>query len=232
MLDSFEPIAIAVKALAAALAAVLFYLRFRLPFALLVIAGCLVLFASMLLGPVLFPNTPAFSLILLACGIAVFTAAMHYDLSDRSRTTRFADCAFWLHLLAAPLIVHSLIRLVLPAPVATRAGPTPFGLTMTTASAVTIFVIVALLTAVAILIDRRALLVSALIYLGVAIGYALTSAIRAGTNNDASVFFATLVILGATVLILGAGWQPLRRVFLRLFPLALVNRLPPAASPA
>ncbi len=157
---------------------------------------------------------------------------MYYDLSDRTRATRLADCAFWLHLLAAPLIVHSLIRLVLPAPDAARAGLASFGLTMTTSSAVTIFVIVALLTAVAILIDRRALLVSALIYLGVAIGYALTSAIRAGTENNTSVFFATLVILGAMVLVLGAGWQPLRRLVLCLFPAAIIGRLPPAALPA
>jgi hypothetical protein len=230
--DSFEPIAIAVKALAAALAAALFYLRFRLPFALLVIAGCLVLFASTLLGPVLFPNTSAFPIILLACGLAVFAVAMHYDLSDRTRATRFADCAFWLHLLAAPLIVHSLIRLLLPGPTSAVASAGPFGLTMTTTSAATIFVIVAFLTAVAILIDRRALLVSALIYLGTAIGYALTSAVRAGTDSDASVFFATLVILGAMVLILGAGWQPLRRLFLGLFPAAVIDRLPPAAYPA
>jgi hypothetical protein len=229
MLDSFEPLAIAVKALAAALGATLFYLRFRLPFALLVIAASLVMFVSTLFGPVLFPNTPAYSLILLACGLAVFAVAMSYDLADRTRSTRLADCAFWLHLLAAPLIVHSLIRLLLPGSAA-NAGP--FGLTMSTMSAVTIFVIVAFLTAVAILIDRRALLVSTLIYLGVAIGYALTSATRAGSDNDASVFFATLVILGAMVLILGAGWQPLRRVVLRLFPSAFVNRLPPAAYPA
>jgi hypothetical protein len=232
MIDTFEPIAIALKALAAALGATLFYLRFRLPFALLVIAGCLVLFVSMLFGPVLFPNTSAYSLILLVCGLGVFTVAMHYDLSDRTRTTRLADCAFWLHLLAAPLIVHSLIRLLLPASDRAVASAGPFGLTMSATSAVTIFVIVALLTIVAILIDRRALLVSALIYLGVAIGYALTSAIRAGTDDNVSVFFATLVILGATVLILGAGWQPLRRVLLRLVPSAFVNRLPPAAYPA
>jgi hypothetical protein len=231
-IDSFEPIAITVKALAAALAATLFYLRFQLPFALLVIAGCLVLFVSVLFGPLLFPNTSAYSLILLVCGLGVFAVAMRYDLSDRTRTTRFADCAFWLHLLAAPLIVHSLIRLLLPGSAGAGASEGPFGLTMTTISAVTIFVIVALLTTVAILIDRRALLVSALIYLGVAIGYALTSAIRAGTDSEVSVFFATLVILGAMVLILGAGWQPLRRIILRLIPPTLVNRLPPAAYPA
>jgi hypothetical protein len=232
MIDSFEPIAFAVKALAAALAAGLFYLRFQLPFALLVIAGCLVFFVSMLFGPVLFPNTSAYPLILLVCGLGVFAVAMYYDLSDRTRTTRFADCAFWLHLLAAPLIVHSLIRLLLPGPGDTFASAGPFGLTMTTASVVIIFVIVALLTIVAILIDRRALLVSTLIYLGTAIGYALTGAIRVGTDSEVSVFFATLVILGAMVLILGAGWQPLRRVVLRLAPPAFVNRLPPAAYPA
>ena len=71
-----------------------------------------------------------------------------------------------------------------------------------------------------------------MIYLGIAIGYAITSAIRAGADSDPAVFFATLVILGAMVLILGVGWQPLRRVFLRLVPSAFVNRLPPAAYPA
>jgi hypothetical protein len=230
-LGSFEPIAIATKALAAALAATVFYVRFRLPFALLVIGGALVLFVSTVLGQLLFPGTVAYPFILLACGLGVFAAAMAYDLSDRKRATRAADCAFWLHLLAAPLIVHSLIRLILPAPVA-RGGIAALGITMSTMSAVTIFVIVAILTLIAVLIDRRALLVSALIYLGTAIGYALTSATRTGTGNESGVFFATLVILGAMVLALGVGWQPLRRLVLRLSPSGLVNRLPPAAYPA
>jgi hypothetical protein len=225
---SFEPIAIAVKALVASVAAAAFYLRFRLPFALLLIAASFVLFVSMALA-VLLPHVVSPSLILLVCGLGVFAGAMVYDLSDRMRTTRAADCAFWLHLLAAPLIVHSLIRLILPAP---AVGAGPLGSTMTTTSAAAIFIIVGFLTAVAILIDRRALLVSALTYLGIAIGYALTSAIRAGTGDQAPVFFATLLILGAMVLALGVGWQPLRRLFLRLFPSNFVDRLPPVAHPA
>jgi hypothetical protein len=48
------------------------------------------------------------------CGLRVFAAAMSFDLSDRDRMTRRSDCAFWLHLLAAPLIVHSLISLIDP----------------------------------------------------------------------------------------------------------------------
>jgi hypothetical protein len=46
------------------------------------------------------------------------------------------------------------------------------------------------------------------------------------------VFFATLLILAALVLVLGVAWQPLRRIFLRPFPSALVERLPPAMYPA
>ncbi|HUD89533.1 MAG TPA: hypothetical protein VMR17_24010 [Xanthobacteraceae bacterium] len=227
VLGSLEPIAIATKALVTGLAAAAFYARFRLPFALLLIAASLVVLVSTVFGSILFPGVVTPSLILLACGLGVFATAMVYDLSDRMRTTRAADCAFWLHLLAAPLTVHSLIRLIVPA-----TGAAPFGVTMTAMSAAAIFVIVALLTAVAVLIDRRALLVSALTYLGIAIGYALTSAIRTDTGNQPAVFFATFVILGLMVLALGVGWQPLRRLFLRLFPSDLVNRLPPAVSPA
>lgn len=225
-------VAIAAKTPITALATAIFYARFRLPFALLLIAGSLVLLVMTLVGPLLPPASWIHSLLLLACGLAVFAAAMAYDLSDRARTTRQTDCAFWLHLLAAPLIVHSLIRLILAPPVPSPAGAVPFVLTMTPASAATVVVIVAFLTAVAVLIDRRALLVSALIYLGAAIGYALRSAIQAGTGDQPVVFFATLVILGAMVLALGVGWQPLRRAFLRLFPPGFVNRLPPAAYPA
>ncbi len=54
------------------------------------------------------------SAVFLGCGLAVFAAAMAFDISDRERVTRRADCAFWLHLLAAPLIVHSLVSFVAP----------------------------------------------------------------------------------------------------------------------
>jgi hypothetical protein len=225
LLGILEPVGVAGKALAAGLAATVFYVRFRLPFALLVIAGSVVLILMMILGSILFPGPTSRSLILLGCGLGVFAAAMAYDLSDRMRTTRTADCAFWLHLLAAPLIVHSLIQLIVPNAITGAVS-------MTTMSAVTIFVIVAILAAIAVLIDRRALLVSALSYLGIAIGYTLTKTVQSGVDNRPVVIFSTLLILGAMVLILGAGWQPLRRVLLRLVPSAFVNRLPPAAYPA
>ena len=48
----------------------------------------------------------------LLLGIGVFLFAMWWDASDRARLTRRADVAFWLHLLAAPMIVHPVFTLL------------------------------------------------------------------------------------------------------------------------
>jgi hypothetical protein len=219
-------------ALIGACAGLLFYVRFRLPFALLVIAACLV--GAVLAGmnymwmwpaqpPWSFPPPHVRALTLLVCGAATFVAAMAFDLSDRERLTRRADCAFWLHLLAAPLIVHSLITLVAP----------DYQTAMTLTVAVAILAIFAMLTVAAIVIDRRALLVSALIYVGIVIAYGIrtTSAVGQQPDNQSFVLFATLLVLGALVLMIGVGWRPLRRLFVRMLPAALGRRLPPTSAP-
>ena len=202
----------------------LFYARFRLPFALLLVAGGLI--AAVLAAMHHYWPQPAKllgSLVLLGCGLVVFAAAMAFDASDRERLTRRADCAFWLHLLAAPLIVHSLIELVWSrTPGGARAAAD-----MTTEVAVAIALIVAVLALVAIIIDRRALLVSALTYLGIVIGYAIAGTIGRQADDKSFVFFATLVVLGAMVVALGVGWQPVRRRLVALLSPTLAGRLPP-----
>jgi hypothetical protein len=216
-LDAFGlsglPAAAAAKAIIGAAAAALYYWRFRLPFALLPIAASLVLLALALIRLATGELSPvAWSVLTLACGLTVFAAAMSFDLSDRDRMTRRADCAFWLHLLAAPLIVHSLISLIAP------------NLSLiSNAAAFIIVLIVAVLAVIAIAIDRRALLVSALLYIGVVIGYAIQSSGLRGSG----VFFATLVILGVFVIVLGVGWQPLRRRLLALISPSAASKLPP-----
>jgi signal transduction histidine kinase len=101
---------------------------------------------------------------------------------------------------------------------------------MTSTVAVVVALILAVLTLVAIIIDRRALLVSALTYVGVVIGYALAGTLRTDRVDDSVVFFATLVVLGALVLTLGVGWQPIRRRLVALLPPALAGRLPPVVA--
>jgi hypothetical protein len=209
-------VTVVVKGLIGAVAAALYYWRFRLPFALLPISASLVLVAVSLITLATGPMAAATqSFITLACGFAVFAAAMTFDLSDRDRMTRRSDCAFWLHLLAAPLIVHSLISLI-----------TPSLAEITNSTAFAILLIVAILAVIAIAIDRRALLVSALLYVGTVIGYAISGAGMSGSG----VFFATLVILGAFVIILGVGWHPLRRRLLALISPAIAMKLPPVPN--
>jgi len=215
------PAVIALKALIAGGAAALFYARFRLPFALLPVAASLVVAVMAATREIAGPA--AQSLVLLLCGLAIFAAAMSFDMSDRERLTRRADCAFWLHLLAAPLIVHSLISMTVPSLSA---------LSMTAAVALAIVAIACLLALAAVAIDWRALLVSTFSYLGIVIAYAITTARATAPADPTAVFFSTLAVLGILVLGLGVGWQPLRRALLTLLPTAAVDRLPPAVQAA
>ena len=94
--------------------------------------------------------------------------------------------------------------------------------------AATIVAIVVVLALVAVVIDRRALLVSTLTYLGIVIAYALKSS----TLDQEKIFFATLLALGVLVLIIGVAWLPLRRALMLLVPSRIAFRLPPVVSAA
>lgn len=152
------------------------------------------------------------NLIFGAFGLAIFAVALKIDASDTRRQTRRSDVAFWLHLVAAPMIVHGVVPLLLGSPDG-----------MTIAQALAALAIYAVLGLVAVIIDRRALLVSGLLYAGVAIGYLI------GENVKEDVGPAlTLLALAALVLGLSAGWRPLRRMLLPMVPLGMLKHsIPP-----
>jgi hypothetical protein len=217
-LDHGRPAGLAGAALATVVAAALHYRRFRVP--ITPATGAASLAAAVLgLG---FALAPAWTLafinpLLMACGVAIFFVAMRVDRSDPLRLTRRTDIAFWLHLLAAPLIVHPLVMTFL----GTRT-------TLDAATAVLVLAVFLALGAVAVLIDRRAMLVSGLAYAGIAFG----SLIRQAGLADATIH-ATLLALGAFVLLLSAGWRPLRAAILRILPGRLTRGLPsPSAGSA
>jgi len=187
----------------------LHYLRFRVPITVAIGVAALI---GLILA-ILFDVAPVFAeanvkFIILAAGLAAFVLAMRFDLSDPERITRRTDIAFWLHLLAAPMIVHPLIA---------QLGK---GSDISTAAPAVLAVFLAL-GVVAVVIDRRAILVSGLVYAG----YALASLIRSAGFTDYTVP-ATLLVLGAFVLLLSAGWRPVRSALLRLLPTHLAQRLP------
>ena len=206
--------ALVIASLATALLVALHYGRFRVP--ITVAAGVAAIVAA-IIGVVFFLAPAfaerAFSYFILVAGILIFALAMRFDMSDPMRLTRRTDIAFWLHLLAAPMIVHSLISNLMQA------------YSLDVAHAVVILVIFLVLGLVALLVDRRAMLVSGLSYAGYAFGALIR---QAGLSNETVPL--TLLVLGAFVLLLSAGWRPLRGALTKLLPQDLVRRLPHPAT--
>jgi hypothetical protein len=206
-----EPAMLAGAAFLTVLLTALHYWRFRVP--ITIAAGCGALLLMVIgLASGLFPQSSrgAHSALILACGLAIFGLAMRFDMKDPKRLTRQTDIAFWLHLLAAPLIVHSFLGGVLD--LGSKLEPKP---------AVAVVAVFLALSFVAVLIDRRALLISGLVYAG---GAFWTLIRQAGLSDITTPL--TILILGAFVLLLSAGWKPLRAGILKLAPLALTRRLP------
>lgn len=215
-LDPERPTMLAAAAFLTVLLVALHYWRFRVP--ITIAAGCAAMSATMVaLVYALAPELPpaAHNMVILACGLAIFALAMRFDMSDPQRLTRRTDIAFWLHLLAAPLIVHSLIGGMVN--VSSKLDP---------ASAVAIMVVFLGLSIVAVLIDRRAMLVSGLAYAG---GAFWTLISEAGLSDMTTPL--TILTLGAFVLLLSAGWRPLRAGILAAVPSVLARRLPQASLP-
>ncbi|GAC1501848.1 MAG: hypothetical protein NVS1B6_08280 [Steroidobacteraceae bacterium] len=143
-------------------------------------------------------------------GIGMFLFAMWWDASDRARLTRRSDVAFWLHLLAAPMIVH---------PIFTLLGLTSGHITLTEGLTVVLLYVVLGITALAV--DRRALLVSALAY----VLYALDELFRQFGAVELNVALTALVI-GSALLLLSAFWHQARGAIVRPLPPGLRDRLP------
>jgi hypothetical protein len=198
-------------------AILLFWFRFRVPFAMALIA--LGLFAVSLLAAATQSGTPpeslsdvfvfsgkgGFAWITLALGIAVFVVAMVFDGSDPHRVTRRSAQGFWLHVVAAPAIVNTVALSLLSSGIAGANG--------------ILMAFLALIAVVAVVIDRRSFLMAAIGYI---VGLALTT--FAG-DNIAWLIFA----LGVFMLLLGSLWEKIRAVVLRLLPLAGLRRyLPPS----
>lgn len=145
-------------------------------------------------------------------GISIFALAMRWDMSDRERTTRRSDVAFWLHLLAAPMIAHPIFYSL-----GIMDGSDEVGVGV----AVLVVAIYVLFGLVALVIDRRALLVSALVYVLAALAF-LFNRFGAVELN----FALTALVIGSALLTLSAFWTPLRARLVGGLPAALQRRVP------
>ncbi|GAA4041852.1 hypothetical protein [Parerythrobacter jejuensis] len=158
---------------------------------------------------------PALMPVLFLAGIGVFAFAMWWDMSDRSRTTRRSDVAFWLHMLSAPIIAHTVFSSI----GLTGSGVTGVG------GAVAVLLVYIIFGVVALIIDRRALLVSALVYVLFALTF-LFSRFGAVELN----FALTAFVIGSALLSLSVFWTPIRQKLVAMLPDEMQGRLPSIAS--
>ncbi|WP_309602381.1 hypothetical protein [Sphingomonas sp.] len=146
----------------------------------------------------------------LLLGIGMFLFAMRWDSSDPARVTRRSDVAFWLHLLAAPMIVHPVFSLL-----GLNDGNASIG------EGLVVVVLYIALGITALAIDRRALLVSALAY----VLFALQSMFRQFGAVELNIALTALVI-GSALLLLSAFWHQARRMVVSPLPDGLRAKLP------
>lgn len=195
----------------AAFAALVHWRRFMVP--ITVAAGvnaAVMTILGLLLGFLPGLRDVVMPMILLG-GLVVFAVAMFWDMRDRGRTTRRADVAFWLHLSSAPLMVHPVFSML----GISVGGGSDIG---RAAMAVVLYCALAL---VALAVDRRALLVSALAY----VLYAMTALFQVAGSSSASFAFTALVI-GSALLLLSAFWRSTRRIVVGVLPASLRMQLP------
>ena len=195
-----------VMAAAASFAALAFYIRMKLPFAIAAAAAglCATGLALVALSdlPFFLANIEGLKFV---AGVALFLAGIYFDARDPARRTRLSDNAFWLHLFAAPLLFTVIIGVFGGGPVSS-------------------LVIVVAFAVISLLINRRALLVSGLLSAAIAIAALVRdTGLEGGWGAG-----ATLLLLGGVMVLLGGGWHTARRALVAPFPkTGLIARIIP-----
>jgi hypothetical protein len=203
----------ALAAASGAVAAWLHWKRFRVPITVAAgaasVAGIVVALIAAAIGDSPYTGDVVLGAV-LALGIAVFLYAMRWDSSDPARVSRRSDVAFWLHLLAAPMIVHPVFTLL-----GLNDGDATIG------EGLAVIAIYILLGIAALAIDRRALLVSALAY----VLYALNELFEQFGAVSLNIALTALVI-GSALLLLSAFWHQARSAIVTRLPEGLRGHLP------
>ncbi len=155
-------------------------------------------------------NSPYMAIGTLIFGVLAFIGAIYFDTKDPHRVSRYASTAFWLHILAAPALVNTLVM---------------SNYTMGGVGTILAIVILTVFTLLAVVIDRRSFLTAGLIYMGLLI----SQAVRDTGTDWAPVI--TLLVLGVFVTTLGAFWTQARAKIMSALPdFPGKDRLPPYAA--
>ncbi len=189
----------------------LFYWRYKIPFTMLPIAlGCMGM-----LGMIIDIDLLNVQYMLTMFGLIIFIVAMWFDAHDVDRKTRYSDAAFWLHLLAAPLIVHGVMVNLLVS-----QGELPLKELFIIVFFVAFFLL-------ALYVDRRALLLSSL-------SYAIYAVITLSKSSAFDIENLTLLIFagfGAFIIFFGTYWYKIRSVIFSKTSTCAISQYVPSFVP-
>lgn len=153
-------------------------------------------------------NNLSYQLLLGASGLAILVCAVRFDLLDPERTKRFSDFAFWAYVVGSPLFVHSLFLGVLLRDDKDWA--------MSGLAWLATLVMVLIVSFAGILLNRRALILSTLVYVAFIIFRALAGL---SMGSGAAIMLITVLIIGLYVTALGSRWREVRN--------NIMDKLPP-----
>ncbi len=207
---SLEEYALIAASAAAAFAAYIHWKRFSVPITIAALTAATIgVFASTVIS--IYPQSNDWLLsLILVCGISAFVFAMYWDASDRQRLNYRSDVAFWLHLLSAPLIIHPIFSTL--------------GVLNGNESLVNMGIILTLyliMTLISIIIDRRAFMVSSLVYALFALSKILEAYGFIGYS-----FAITGIFIGSALLLLSAFWHAARAKLVSKLPHAVQLLIP------
>ena len=211
-----EHLAVATGALSVAL------LRFRQPIIVLGLGLCATLLAFALTR-LYVAEAPA-RLVLAGCGVFFLLLGFLLDMKDKARTGILHEWALWLFVLGSPLTVHPIfLGLIGEQLEVTRIQS--FNDFVRIDLEGLIWVVTALAAGFALLgllLDRRSLVASTLLYLSAILTYAT---FRSGLGLSTAAAVVPLTI-GILVILLGVGWDHARAALLRVVPFRRAFRPP------
>ena len=200
----------------------IYFYTFRLPFAIFIFGlfGYMAIMSAslMIVGgkidnlsfDVLFAlhKNSIFAYSSLLFGVLAFAWGIYFDIKDPHRISRFSQTGFWMHVLAAPLIVNTLLSTAY-----SLGGDTGYFLS---------FCVLGILALVSLIIDRRSFLTAGLGYLTLIVWWVV------GSIVPEMKFVITMITLGAIVTALGSWWGNLRTLTMRTLPnFPFKDRFPP-----
>lgn len=193
------------------LTSLLFYARYRMPFSLFPLAVSLVAIIIIQIGFDVIQQP----IYIAVPGLMVFAVALWLDAQDTRRVSHLSDSAFWLHLIAAPLIVHGVM-------VSMLISDNEWINVISPEAIILLFFFMFFL--IALFIDRRAMLVSTQLYMI----YALTQMFTGSNYSDENVLIYVLIVLGMFVIYFGSYWYKTRSLLFSILADTAVARYVPS----